>query len=62
MYSDAGLTREADLRHAQLAVTELGLQTARPQTSPGAAKPDAPMDQEELESDGQDAYHSAPPC
>ena len=60
MYSDAGLTREADPRHAQLAVTELGLQTTRPQTSPGA-KPDAPMDQKELESDGQDAYHSAPP-
>ena len=50
-----------DPRYAQLAVRELGLKMTRPQTSRGAAKPDAPMDQEELESDGQDAYHSAPP-
>ena len=31
MYSDAGLTREADLRHAELAVARLRLQAARPQ-------------------------------
>ena len=56
--SDFGLTWEADPRHAELAVAELGLQAARPQTSPGGAKPDARLDQEELESDGQQAYHS----
>ena len=42
MYSDSGLTWEADPRHAELAVAELG----------------QPLDQEELESDGQQAYHS----
>ena len=56
--SDSGLTWEADPRHAELAVAELGLQAARSQTSPGGAKPSAPLDQEELESDGQQAYHS----
>ena len=58
MYSDAGLTREADLRHAELAVARLRLQAARPQTSPGGVKPNAPLDHEELEPDGQTAYHS----
>ena len=38
-YSDSGLTWEADPRHAELAAAELGLQSARPQTSPGGAKP-----------------------
>ena len=57
-YSDSRLTWEADPRHAELAVAELGLQVARPQTSPGGAKPSAPMDKEEVESDGQQAYHS----
>ena len=57
-YSDSGLTWEADPRHAELALAELGLQPARPQTSPGGTKPSAPLDQEELESDGQTAYHS----
>ena len=52
------LTWAADPRHAELAVAELGLQAARPQTSPGGAKPNAPLDQEELEPDGQKAYHS----
>ena len=36
----------------------LGPQAARPQTSPSGAKPSAPLDQEELKSDGQQAYHS----
>ena len=57
-HNDSGLTWEADPRHAELAVAELGLQAARPQTSPGGAKPSAPLDQEELESDGQQACHS----
>ena len=57
-YSDSGLTWEADPRHAELAVAELGPQAARPHTSPGGAKPSAPLDQEELESHGQQAYHS----
>ena len=57
-YSDSGLTWEADPRHAEFAVCELGLQAARPQTSPGGAKPSAPLDHEELELDGQKAYHS----
>ena len=57
-HSESGLTREADPRHAELAVAELGLQATRPQTSPGGAKPSAPQDQEELESDGQQAFHS----
>ena len=57
-YSDSGLTWEADPRHVELAVAELGQHAARPQTSPGGAKPTAPLDQEELESDGQQAYHS----
>ena len=49
-YIDSGLTLEADPRHAELAVAELGLQTARPQTSPSGAKPSAPLDHEELEA------------
>ena len=53
--NDSGLTWEADTRHAELAVAELGLQLARPQTS---AKPSTPLDHEELEPDGQKAYHS----
>ena len=57
-YSDSGMTWEADPRHAELAVAELGLQAARPQTSPGCAKPNAPLDDEELELDGQKAFHS----
>ena len=52
-YGNSGLTWEADPRHAELAVAELGLQAARPQTSPGGAKPNAPLDHEELEPDGQ---------
>ena len=38
IYNESGLTWEADPRHAKLAVAELGLQSARPQTSPGGAK------------------------
>ena len=57
-YSDTGLTWEADPRHAELAAAELGLQSARPQTSPGGAKPSTPLDHEELEPVGQKAYHS----
>ena len=53
--SDSGVTWEADPRHAELAVAELGRQAARPQTSPDGAKPSAPLDLEELESDGQQA-------
>ena len=56
-YSDSGLTREAGPRHAKLAVAELGQKAARPQTSPSGAKPNAPLDHEELEPDGQQAYH-----
>ena len=52
-YGDSGLTWEADPRHTELAVAELGLQAARPQTSPGGAKPNKPLDHEELEPDGQ---------
>ena len=47
--SDCGLTWEADPRHAELAVAELELQSARPQTSPGGDKLNAPLDHEELE-------------
>ena len=57
-YSDSGFTWEADPRHAEFAVCELGLQAARLQTSPGGAKPSAPLDHEELEPDGQKACHS----
>ena len=59
-YSDYGLTWEADPRHAELAVAELRLQAARSQTSPGGTKPNAPLDHEEPEPDGQKAYHSVP--
>ena len=44
-------------RLAELAVAELGLKSARPQTSPGGAKPNATLD-EELERDGKKAYQS----
>ena len=37
-------------RHAELTVAELGQQAARPQTSPGGAKPNAPLDHEELKT------------
>ena len=57
-YSDFGLTWKADPLHAELAVAELGLQSARPQTSPSGAKPKAPLDHQELELDGQRACHS----
>ena len=57
-YSDSGLAWEAEPGHTELAVAELGLQAARPQTSPGGAKPSAPLDHEELEPDGQKAHHS----
>ena len=40
------------------AVAELGQQAARPQTSPDSAKPSTSLDPEELEPDGQKAYHS----
>ena len=39
-------------------VAMLGLQSARPQTSPGGAKPNAPLNREELELDGQKANHT----
>ena len=52
MSSIAGLTWEADPRHAELAVAELGLQAARPQTRPGGAKPKALR-----KPDRQKAYH-----
>ena len=39
-------------------MAELGPQAARPQTSPGGEKPSAPLDHEELDPDGQKAYHS----
>ena len=55
---DCALTWEADPRHTELAVAELGLQAACPQTSPGGAKPSTPLDHEELEPDGQNANHS----
>ena len=48
-YGDPGLTREADSRHAEVAVPDLGL----PQTSPVGVKPNAPLDHEELKPDGQ---------
>ena len=57
-YNDSGLTWEADPQHTELAVAELDLQAARSQTSPGGIKPNTPLDQEELEPDGQKAYHS----
>ena len=56
-YNDSGLTWEADPRHAELALAELGLQSARPQTSPSGAKPSTPLDHDELELDGQKAQH-----
>ena len=43
---------------AELAAAELGLQAMRPQTSPSGARPNAPLDHEELELDGQKAHHS----
>ena len=55
VYNDSGLTWEADPRHAELAVAELGLRSARPQMSPAGAKPITPHDHEELELAGQKA-------
>ena len=57
-YGDSWLTWEADPRHVELAVVELGLQAACPQTSPGGAKLNAPLDHEELTPYWQKAYHS----
>ena len=51
MYNDAVLTWEADPQHAELAVAQFGIQAPRPQTT-GGAKPNAPLDHEELEPDG----------
>ena len=58
VYKDSGLTWSADPRHAEFAVALLGLQAARPRTSPGGAKPSAPRDLEELGLDVQKANHS----
>ena len=60
-YNDSGLTWESDPRHAELAVAELGFEAARPQTSPGGAKPSTPLDHEELEPEGQKACHRVSP-
>ena len=60
VYNDSGLTWEADPRHAELAVAELGRQAVRPQTSPGGAKPSTPLNHEEVEPDGTKAYHRVP--
>ena len=60
MHSDSGLTREADPRHAELAVAELGLQAGRSQTSSRGTKSNSPLDHEELEPDEQTAHHSVP--
>ena len=57
-YSGSGLTSKADRRHAELAVAELGLLAARPKTSPGGTKPNAPLDHKELEPGGQKAFHN----
>ena len=57
-YSDSGFTWEADPRHTELAVAEIGLQAARPQMSASVAKPNAPLNHEEMESDRKIAYHS----
>ena len=46
-------TWEADPGHAELAAAEQRLQAARPQTSPGGATPNAPLDFEEPESSPQ---------
>ena len=54
-----GWTRQRP-RHAELAVAELGLGAARPQTSPDGAKPNAPLDHEELDLNGQKANHCVP--
>ena len=58
-YSDSGLTWEVDLMTCRAGSGRawIGLQAARPQTSPGP-KPSAPRDHEELELDGQKAYNS----
>ena len=45
-------------KRRQLMALDAKRQAARPQTSPGGAKPSAPLDHEELEPDGQQAYHS----
>ena len=52
---DSGPTWEVDLRHAELAAAELGLQAARPQTSQGGAKASTPLESNEPEPDGQKA-------
>ena len=46
IHNDSGLTWEAGPRHAELAVAELGLQEARPQTSAGGANSSTPLDHE----------------
>ena len=47
-----------DVGTSDARVAKLGLQSARPQTSPGGAKPNATLIREELELDGQKANHT----
>ena len=51
------LTWEANPRHANLEVAELGLRSARPQTSPSGPKPSTPLDHEELDPGEQKPQH-----
>ena len=53
MSSNTRLTWEADTRHAELAVAELGLEAARPQTRPGCAKPKALLNNDNWSQTGR---------
>lgn len=56
--TDNGFELEADLRHAELIIKQLGLGNAKPLTTPSAYEPTRPDDEIELNAEYATAYKS----
>ena len=57
-YTDNGIELEADLRHAELIIRQLGLENAKSLTCPSADEPNRPDDDVELNSEYTTQYKS----
>ena len=57
-YTDEGIELEADLRHAELIITQLGLENAKELTCPSAEEVKRDDDDEELNSEYTTQYKS----